>query len=82
MCFSHDQELVVFLSQSNSLILMTKTFEVVVEKELDSNEAEAKKAVTVGWGSEETQFHGSEGKDAWKTKKEVLMMNKAYFDVA
>jgi len=27
--------------------------------------------VTVGWGKKETQFHGSEGKDA-ATKKEVI----------
>ena len=29
------------------------------------------KFVTVGWGKKETQFHGSEGKEAAKRKVEV-----------
>ena len=29
------------------------------------------KPITVGWGSKETQFHGSEGKEAAKIKKIV-----------
>ena len=29
--------------------------------------------ITVGWGKKETQFHGSEGKQAAQVKKEVIL---------
>ena len=46
-----------------------KTF-LLVEHHYNSYHCFTAKFVTVGWGSKETQFHGSEGKDA-RGKKEI-----------
>ncbi|GAB1288525.1 Elongator complex protein 1 [Apodemus speciosus] len=45
-----------------TLIMMTRDFEVIKEQQIHQDEFGEGKFVTVGWGSKETQFHGSEGR--------------------
>jgi elongator complex protein 1 len=70
--FSYDQELIVLLTQNNCLILMTKLFDVLTEKDLKTEDFGINKAVTVNWGSKSTQFHG-EGKRDFRDNKQVFI---------
>ncbi|KAL4071351.1 IKI3 family-domain-containing protein [Scleroderma yunnanense] len=52
------------LATSENVILMTSTLDVISEVPLETNEfgEGADTPITVGWGSKETQFHGSVGR--------------------
>ncbi|GFT28989.1 elongator complex protein 1 [Nephila pilipes] len=67
--WSPDQEFLVLLTGSNTLILMTKDFDAITEKDLCTDEFGESKPINVGWGSKTTQFHGSEGKQAAHVKQ-------------
>ncbi|XP_022251795.1 elongator complex protein 1-like isoform X1 [Limulus polyphemus] len=69
--WSPDQEIIIFLTAQGTLVLMTKDFDTVLEKSLHSKELGEIQPVTVGWGSKETQFHGSEGKQAAKLQQQT-----------
>ncbi|XP_029459838.1 elongator complex protein 1 isoform X2 [Rhinatrema bivittatum] len=69
MSWSPDQELVVLLTGQQTLIMMTKEFEPVAEIPLHPEDFGEGKFVTLGWGAKETQFHGSEGKQAAQHKQ-------------
>ncbi|XP_072167241.1 putative elongator complex protein 1 [Diadema setosum] len=64
MSWSPDQELVVMATAANTLLLMTKDFVPILETSLEPQEFGEQTPITVGWGKKETQFHGSEGKQA------------------
>ncbi|XP_075718904.1 elongator complex protein 1 [Rhinoderma darwinii] len=64
MSWSPDQELVLLITGQQSLILMTKDFEPIAEIMIHQEEFGEGRFITVGWGKKETQFHGSEGKQA------------------
>uniref|UniRef100_A0AAR2KWZ7 Elongator complex protein 1 n=1 Tax=Pygocentrus nattereri TaxID=42514 RepID=A0AAR2KWZ7_PYGNA len=64
MSWSPDQELVTFCTGQETIILMTKDFEPITEVAIHQDEFGEGKFITVGWGKKETQFHGSEGKQA------------------
>ncbi|KAI5100646.1 elongator complex protein 1 [Silurus meridionalis] len=68
MSWSPDQELVTFCTGQETIILMTKDFEPVTEVAIQQDEFGEGKFITVGWGKKETQFHGSEGKQAAQKK--------------
>uniref|UniRef100_A0A8B9J6E5 Elongator complex protein 1 n=1 Tax=Astyanax mexicanus TaxID=7994 RepID=A0A8B9J6E5_ASTMX len=68
MSWSPDQEVVVFCTGQETIILMTKDFEPITEVDIHQNEFGEGKFITVGWGKKETQFHGSEGKQAAQKK--------------
>lgn len=68
MQWSPDYELVVVISGENKVLLMTKDFDVISEKDLHAEEFGECAPITAGWGSKETQFHGSEGKQAAKVE--------------
>jgi len=70
--FSFDQELIVLLTKTNSLILMNKLFDVLAERDLKTEDFGLNKAVTVNWGSKSTQFHG-EGKRDFRSDKQVII---------
>ncbi|XP_054720167.1 putative elongator complex protein 1 [Uloborus diversus] len=78
--WSPDQEFVVLLTGADSLILMTKEFDAITEKQLTTDEFGESKPITVGWGSKTTQFHGSEGKEAAHVKKMEPKPALAYDD--
>lgn len=62
MSWSPDQELLLLATAQQTLIMMTKDFEVITEQQIHQDDFGEGKFVTVGWGSKETQFHGSEGR--------------------
>ncbi|XP_051043786.1 elongator complex protein 1 [Phodopus roborovskii] len=64
MSWSPDQELVLLATGQQTLIMMTKDFDVITEQQIHQEDFGEGKFVTVGWGSKETQFHGSEGRQA------------------
>lgn len=64
MSWSPDQELVLFATGQQTLIMMTKDFEVITEQQIHQDDFGEGKFVTIGWGTKETQFHGSEGRQA------------------
>uniref|UniRef100_A0A8C3XV19 Elongator complex protein 1 n=1 Tax=Chelydra serpentina TaxID=8475 RepID=A0A8C3XV19_CHESE len=61
MSWSPDQELVLLVTGQQTLIMMTKDFEPITEREIHQDDFGEGKFITVGWGKKETQFHGSEG---------------------
>ncbi|XP_061492160.1 elongator complex protein 1 isoform X2 [Rhineura floridana] len=73
MSWSPDQELVLLATGQQTLILMTRDFEPITESQIHQDDFGEGKFITVGWGKKETQFHGSEGKQAARIKPvEVL----------
>ncbi|XP_053318021.1 elongator complex protein 1 [Spea bombifrons] len=64
MSWSPDQELVLIITGQQTMILMTKDFEPVAETPIHHCDFGEGKFITLGWGKKETQFHGSEGKQA------------------
>ncbi|KAM7363123.1 elongator complex protein 1 [Cochliomyia hominivorax] len=69
MAWSPDQEVVIFVTKHHNVVVMTCTYDPLTEHCLDDENAEAEgEFVNVGWGKKETQFHGSEGKQAAKQK--------------
>lgn len=66
MAWSPNQEVVAFVTRTHNVVLMTSTFDVIAEQPLDAELSEDQQFVNVGWGKKETQFHGSEGKQAAK----------------
>ncbi|XP_041368137.1 putative elongator complex protein 1 [Gigantopelta aegis] len=72
MAWSPDQDVVVFVTGADTLILMNREFDPITEVPLQPPDAGEAEFVNVGWGKKETQFHGSEGKDAAKKKAEEV----------
>ncbi|XP_019847772.2 elongator complex protein 1 [Bactrocera dorsalis] len=70
MSWSPDQEVGVFITKANTLVLMTCTYDVINEHKFKENCDPESQFVNVGWGKKETQFHGSEGKAAAKQKSD------------
>ncbi|XP_029775496.1 elongator complex protein 1 [Suricata suricatta] len=64
MNWSPDQELVLLATGQQTLIMMTKDFEPIMEQQIHQDDFGESKFITVGWGRKETQFHGSEGRQA------------------
>ncbi|XP_026136123.1 elongator complex protein 1-like isoform X1 [Carassius auratus] len=68
MTWSPDQELVALTTGQETIIMMTKDFEPITEVAINQDDFGEDKFITVGWGKKETQFHGSEGKQAAQRK--------------
>lgn len=69
MAWSPDQEVVVFVTKHHNVVVMTCTYDPLMEHALQDVSTVAEgEFVNVGWGKKETQFHGSEGKQAAKQK--------------
>uniref|UniRef100_A0A8C4E9P9 Elongator complex protein 1 n=1 Tax=Dicentrarchus labrax TaxID=13489 RepID=A0A8C4E9P9_DICLA len=71
MSWSPDEELVVLTTGQETIIMMTKDFEPITEVGIHQDDFGEGKFITVGWGKKETQFHGSEGKQAAQRKVQV-----------
>lgn len=61
------------------MLLMSKDFNLICEKSLINQEFGEAEFINVGWGKVETQFHGSEGKQAAQIKKE-RKFNEVHFE--
>ncbi|EPY54265.1 elongator subunit Iki3 [Schizosaccharomyces cryophilus OY26] len=58
-CWSPDEQVLSLLTGGNTILLMTKRFDVIAETELSENDlVEFNKHISVGWGRSETQFRG------------------------
>ncbi|CAG8578654.1 3718_t:CDS:10, partial [Funneliformis mosseae] len=71
MEWSPDEELVIFVTGNDTILVMTKDFDVITELPINVDEAGEAVSINVGWGKKETQFHGSVGKSAAQNKVEV-----------
>ncbi|XP_054667124.1 elongator complex protein 1 isoform X2 [Grus americana] len=80
MSWSPDQELVLLATGEQTLIMMTKDFEPITEKQIHQDEFGEGKFVALGWGKKETQFHGSEGKQAAHRKQTEVSPTSAWDD--
>ncbi|TCD69585.1 hypothetical protein EIP91_007007 [Steccherinum ochraceum] len=67
--WSPDDSLVALATADDKLILMTSTFDVVFEGPLHPGDFGEDAPINVGWGSKQTQFHGSLGKAAAQEKR-------------
>ncbi|WVW79282.1 hypothetical protein I302_101249 [Kwoniella bestiolae CBS 10118] len=61
-----DDEQIVMVTGEDNLVCMTRHFDVIHEEPLRSDDFGEDKFINVGWGSKQTQFHGSLGKAAAK----------------
>lgn len=73
MEWSHCQEVLALVSKNYRVVVMSCTYDIVNQVELLNEEFGAKEFITVGWGKKETQFHGSEGKQAAKPKRDIFV---------
>uniref|UniRef100_A0A8C9YF06 Elongator complex protein 1 n=1 Tax=Sander lucioperca TaxID=283035 RepID=A0A8C9YF06_SANLU len=80
MTWSPDEELVVLTTGQETIIMMTKDFEPITEVGIHQDDFGEGKFITVGWGKKETQFHGSEGKQAAQRKTQVGVQPAAAWD--
>ncbi|KAK6199389.1 RNA polymerase II Elongator subunit [Scheffersomyces amazonensis] len=71
--WSPDEETLALLTGENKLLLLSRIFEPISERELDSNDIKISdsKHVSVGWGKKETQFKGK-GFKALEREREAL----------
>ncbi|XP_075929206.1 elongator complex protein 1 isoform X2 [Petromyzon marinus] len=72
MSWSPDQDVMVLTTGADTIIAMTRDFDPLTEVPMHQDDFGEAKFVTVGWGRKETQFHGSEGKQAAHKKQEVV----------
>ncbi|XP_035746671.1 elongator complex protein 1 isoform X2 [Egretta garzetta] len=79
MSWSPDQELVLLATGQQTLIMMTRDFEPITEKQIHQDEFGEGKFIALGWGKKETQFHGSEGKQA-AHRKQTEASRTSYWD--
>ncbi|XP_053960279.1 elongator complex protein 1 [Anastrepha ludens] len=70
MAWSPDQEVAVFITNSGNVVVMTSTYDVITEHVLEEQCDPDSQFVNVGWGKKETQFHGTKGKAAAKTRND------------
>lgn len=72
MAWSHDQEVVAFVTATKRLVVMNSAYDPMNECHLGDDEFGEEQFINVGWGKKETQFHGTEGKAAAKKKAEEV----------
>lgn len=70
--WSPDQETAIVTCPGlNKLIVINRSYDVMMEHSLNTSEYGSESLVSVGWGSKQTQFHGSLGKAA-REKQETV----------
>lgn len=60
--WSPDEELLAITTRANNLLYMTREFEGVADVPFTSEDLNASRHVSVGWGKKETQFQGKRAK--------------------
>ncbi|XP_030594916.1 elongator complex protein 1 isoform X2 [Archocentrus centrarchus] len=80
MSWSPDEELVILTTGQETIIMMTKDFEPITEVGIHQDDFGEGKFISVGWGKKETQFHGSEGKQAAQRKIQEVQPAVAWDD--
>ncbi|GAA97506.1 uncharacterized protein L969DRAFT_42814 [Mixia osmundae IAM 14324] len=64
--WSPDEELLAVVTGEQKLVVFTRDYDVLADQELVTQDFGEAMPVDVGWGSKQTQFHGSVGKTAAK----------------
>lgn len=72
MAWCEGEDVVAFVTQSNQLVVMNCGYYPIAETNLNDTAFGDEEFVNVGWGKKETQFHGSEGKEAARKKAEQI----------
>ncbi|KAG6814838.1 hypothetical protein H0H93_012058, partial [Arthromyces matolae] len=80
--WSPDESLLVVVTGEDKLILMTSTFDVLTESPIHASEFGEDAPINVGWGSKQTQFHGSLGKAAAQAPTQTLIGSSQDDDLA
>ena len=75
--WSPDQELVVVINSSGVGTILDCDFNPVSEFKATGQDSGENAFINVGWGSKETQFHGTEGKEAAKAKNIEVMLHSS-----
>ncbi|KAL5275221.1 IKBKAP family protein [Megaselia abdita] len=75
MSWSPDQEIVVFITKLQTMVLMNSSYDVISESNLLEDIFGEDAFVNVGWGKKETQFHGTEGKSAAKLTQDFAILD-------
>lgn len=70
--WSPQQDILLIAFGDESIVAYTQFFDRLARVDLNPAGTGSAESVNVGWGSKETQFHGSEGKSAAKTKQQVI----------
>ena len=70
LAISPDLEIITLVTREMVVVTMTRDYSPVKETSLVESQFGAGEMMNVGWGSKETQFHGSEGKQARVVKAE------------
>ncbi|TFK65584.1 IkappaB kinase complex, IKAP component [Pluteus cervinus] len=68
-----DDSVLVLVTASFKLLLMTTTFDTLSEAPLHTSDFGEDAPINVGWGSKQTQFHGSLGKAAAQAPKTTVV---------
>ncbi|KAG5640485.1 hypothetical protein DXG03_008338, partial [Asterophora parasitica] len=71
--WSPDESLLVVITGEDKLILMTSTFDVLSEAPIHAHDFGEDAPINVGWGSKQTQFHGSLGKAAAQAPAQAVI---------
>ncbi|XP_078667379.1 elongator complex protein 1-like isoform X2 [Branchiostoma floridae x Branchiostoma belcheri] len=72
MAWSPNQDLVLLTTGEEKMVMMTSDFNPIFETNIHQEEFGEAEFITAGWGKKETQFHGSEGKQAAFQKTETV----------
>lgn len=56
--WSPDEEILAITTNADTVVLMSRSFDVVAETTMTAEDLKASKHVSVGWGKKETQFQG------------------------
>jgi hypothetical protein len=60
--WSPDEELLAITTKADTVVLMSRSFEGIVDVSMTSEDLKASNHVSVGWGKKETQFQGKGAK--------------------
>ncbi|GJE98183.1 IkappaB kinase complex IKAP component [Phanerochaete sordida] len=71
--WSPDDSQLVLATGDGKLILMSATFDIISETALEPTDFGEDAPINVGWGSKQTQFHGSAGKAAAQAPRPALV---------
>lgn len=72
MAWSEGEDVIAFVTQSDRLVVMNCGYHPIAETSLSDTAFGEEAFVNVGWGKKETQFHGSEGKEAARQKPDQV----------
>ncbi|KAH7928721.1 IkappaB kinase complex, IKAP component [Leucogyrophana mollusca] len=78
--WSPDDSYLTLITGEGNLILMTSTFDVLSEAPLETSDFGEDTPINVGWGSKETQFHGSIGRAHLKAGTSSIPLEDAVDD--